>query len=272
MPHKYKKFLIIGSARSGTSFLQTLLDSHHQIASHGEIFHLLVYRNRLVEICDNPIQYMKKRVYKSYPEHIKTVGFKGLYQQLGKDNNFLGNMATESVHSDICQRRKSFMERRNRVLDVEKARQAMSSALKWLVDDEELKIIHIKRANKLSTLLSKYLAERSDVWNSLRGLYSINSIRLEFEHCLGFFKNIESKEKEYDRLFRKHPVLHVTYESVVEDTDKQSKKILDFLSVDNQKLWSPLKKQNQLHAPQLIDNYSELKSRFASTPWSQYFE
>lgn len=268
----YNKFLIIGSARTGTTFLQTLLASHDQISSHGEIFHLIANKQRLVEIVTDPIQYMKRSVFGSYPEYIKAVGFKGLYQELGSDNVFLGDMGIKNVSPDVASRRSNFMTYRDSVLDINQARRGMDAVLKYLSDDKEIRIIHLKRLNKLSTLLSNKLAEQSDVWTSESGSYLSKTVKLDLGECHRFFRNIEEREGRYDRLFQEHPVLQITYESIIADTDNESKKIQEFLGVDYHVMQTLLRRQNRAHVSKIIENFNELKYEFSSTPWSRYFE
>ncbi len=78
----YSRFIIIGIARSGTTYLQTLLSSHNQIISHGEVFHLLRQgRVDLHDIVRNPIEYINREIYRPHPEHIKAVVYKMVYRE-----------------------------------------------------------------------------------------------------------------------------------------------------------------------------------------------
>lgn len=273
MGSAYSKFMIVGKARTGTSYLQTLLGSHSQIISKGEIFHLLAKKKEdLHKIVSNPVQHLEKNVYKSHGELIRAVGFKGLYEQLGRDNFFLGNMKTIHLSSSVKKRRQAFMRYRDNNININEAMERLDEALMHLINDYNIKIIHIKRKNKFHTFLSEQLANISDKWKSTDGHYISAPLNIDITDCTRFFEGVTTMENRYDALFKDHDMLQVTYEDLTQNTDETSIRIQSFLGVDVKELSSPLRKQNRRAASDVVLNYHELKSKFEYTDWSKYFE
>ena len=269
----YNKFIIIGNARTGTTYLETLLRSHPQIVSRGEVFHLLAkQKNGLTGIINDPIGYVNKFVFKPYPPQIKAAGYKIVYSQLGADNVFLRKMDTTDVSPKTKEKRDAFSLFMQTNFDLIRARQRFADYLVHLEHDRDVKVIHLKRRNKLETLLSKKLASRSGAWNSLAGSYLSGPIYLDFKECLEFFKAIDSLEKKYDSLFQNHDLIEIFYDDLIKNTHEQLTTIQAFLCVSHEYLNSPLKKQNTLRASEAISNYFKLKEMFEDTEWINYFE
>ncbi len=67
---KYNKYIVLTQARSGSNMLRSLLHSHPQIISDGEIYRRLYGRNSVK---------MWNRFFSKKPHHIKQVGFKLFY-------------------------------------------------------------------------------------------------------------------------------------------------------------------------------------------------
>ena len=71
-PYHYQKFAILCTARSGSTWLHTLLNSHPSILSEGEII-LTNHRS------GNPLAF-KDLAFQAYPRLIKAVGLKVFYE------------------------------------------------------------------------------------------------------------------------------------------------------------------------------------------------
>jgi LPS sulfotransferase NodH len=267
-----KQFLILGNARTGTTFLQTLLDSHSEIKSYGEILHLLAKPKRqLHQFLEDPINFLENQVYVNHPRPIKAVGFKTLYTQMGEDSIFLSNMDTRNVCLEIKTKREIFSEYMRRNFDLVEIRQRFADLSDYLQAQEDIRIIHIKRKNKLDSYLSRRLAEQSGVWNSTTGSYNVDKIHLDFEDCLKYFQNTEAFENKFDQMFKKHPVITIYYEDMVRDTSQTVSSILTFLGLNMERLSSPLTKQNRREAASLISNYQQLREQFKDHKWKELF-
>ena len=78
--------MILGSARTGSNFLLSLLSSHPSIKTYGELFNLdSLPRDDLSAALEDPVAYLQRRVYMPHGPGISAVGFKMFYDHLTKD-------------------------------------------------------------------------------------------------------------------------------------------------------------------------------------------
>ena len=62
------RFMILGSARTGSNFLLSLLSAHPSIKTYGELFNLdSLPQPVLQEALEDPVLYLRRRVYASIP-------------------------------------------------------------------------------------------------------------------------------------------------------------------------------------------------------------
>jgi hypothetical protein len=88
---------------------------------------------------------------------------------------------------------------------------------------------------------------------------------------VGFRQTREWEESAAIR-FRAHPMLHITYEELVQNPREANAKLLAFLGVSYSEPHTGLRQQNPEGLSTLIRNYEELKTAFAGTPWQHYFD
>ena len=143
----------------------------------------------------------------------------------------------------------------------------------------ELKVIHLKRKNTLSTIVSMKVAFKTDQWGITNESERIDAAKkqvyLDYDFLRQRFEQIESWEKNVPKLFNKSSIKNVFYQDLVGQYKPTVKSLFDFLelpqiSLNNVKIKH--KKQNPEPLSQLVENYDELKAKFADTPWSSYFE
>ena len=256
--------------------MQSLLHSHDQVISYGEVFHLLaLQRNNLdvlYDVVNNPTEYIKKRIYRPYPDTTRAVGYKMVYQEIGSDNVFLREMNTKDVSVTIKERREAFSRFMRNNFDLETLRQRFSDYLDDLESDRSVKVIHLKRVNKLKSLCSKKMALKSGVWSSRKDESPLEPIHLNYLECLNYFQDTDGLEKKYDSLFRNHQTVEITFEELLSDLDSVQEKLQNFLGLTYDELSSPLKKLNKCTLRETISNYSALKDKFENSPWIKYFE
>ena len=246
--HKgYKKFVIVSSGRSGSTFLETLLNSHPNIRSLSEIFHereldpktVFYYpksRKQHKLFIDDPQRFLDVVLYNRYfHKDISYVGFKILYYQT-------------RFHKQ-------------------------ASVWPYLADHKEIKIIHLKRNNLLAQYLSLVRAKKTDTWTQWKTRKdSYEPVTLRLKECVGYFRAMENFMDETDWMFLRHDVKEVRYEDLVADRERQLGDILDFLGVQNHtKLYTGLIKQNPLPLSQSIANYEGLKRQLLGTKYGAFF-
>lgn len=243
----YTKFIILGTARTGSNYLRGMLNSHRQVVAFGELFrdqdaigwdfaHLPHSRGMLSLFQNDPTKFLETRVFGNFPKHISAVGFKIFYYH-----------AHDAAREPIWT---------------------------YLRDHEEIKVIHIKRQNILKSYLSKKRAMMTQDW--VRQNPTTKSpnqpILLSYEECVEDFTHTRAWEQQYDAIFQNHEKIDVFYEQLSHDYVSEMRRIQDFLDVSYKPVEPKTVKQSNRPLSSSIANYVELKERFAGTPWQEFFE
>jgi len=248
------KFLIITRGRTGSNFLLSLLDSHPLIFHWGEIIGEWKMRNDDLkkEIIDlDPVRYIKQcydvrhvKKHKKSRSHITAIGAKVLYHQFKPD------------------------------YESKWAIPGLAKVFDFFKSNQDMKVIHIKRRNKLKTLVSEKLAHQTQQYTLKTEADRASEVVIELHkpQCNKVFNEISRLEKKYDRIFGQHDFLEVYYEDLVSDRVNMVHRILDFLQTPQEPLESKMLRQNTRTLPEVIKNYARLKDKFTDTPWASYFE
>ena len=143
-----------------------------------------------------------------------------------------------------------------------------------LAEVNDIRVIHLTRENVLRTLLSRKIAGIQDAWTGTRfDAVGAESKRVEFtvQELEEGFALTRKWERDAASRFRDHPVLSISYEGIVTRPSEVLSQICAFLEVRPQELRTSLRRQNPESLRELVRNYDELKSAFASTEWESYF-
>lgn len=245
----YQKFIILGAARTGSTLLVNLLQSHPSIKTYREIFmnesskidwgYPVYSSTKLLQIRqENPLFFIDQVVFGEVPKNVSAVGFKIFYDHAQGDKQ----------------------------------------QLVWnhLKDLKSLKIIHITRRNLLKNYLSLSLAFKTDIWvNNSHHTHKQShptAITLNYDDCIKFFEQRKAYEKYYDNLFSSHQKMNIIYEAFTKNLSPYTKQIQEFLEVKEYELYCSIKKQAKKPLSKAISNYFELKEKFIGTPWIDFFE
>jgi LPS sulfotransferase NodH len=244
------KFLVTCPARTGSTMLMTLLQSHPDVCAHGEVLAptgpLEIYgiNYRL----DPPIEqalraardrdavrFLREFIWE--PGHRVVAGFKGKYEELLRPE----------YHSVL-------------------------EHVTWAPD--EILVIHLWRENLLERFVSQYLAVK------VYGRYNLRSadqrpaeptLRLSADECRADFERTERRRDQFRHRLAKHRVLELTYEDLVEGRDDVLTRVQEFLGVGERALESPLVKMRTRTARETIENFDELATAFGGSPYERFF-
>ncbi len=238
-------FLVICHSRTGSNFLLWLLTSHPRILHIGEPFgsyqleHPWVM-SRIREI--GTVGYLKERLQRKGNEN--AVAFKLLYEQLEP------NFAEKWGLSD------------------------MQDLREFLCDSADLKVIHLKRRNRLQNLISHRIAQVTKTYILFNPNKRMNDIQIELtpQECEAEFAKVAALEQQYAEMFAHHPTLEVCYETLAADTRNEGRRILDFLGLKQRRLQEQTVKQNVRPVQEVVRNYEALKAHFAGTIWEGAFD
>jgi LPS sulfotransferase NodH len=246
---KYRRFIILTTARSGSNFLLGMLNSHTQVLAFGELFRekknigwdldpydRYLQSDRLKKLAQrDPVAFIENKVFRNFPAVKKAVGFKIFYYHAQDES--------------------------------------MRHLWRFLRDQNDINVIHLKRMNTLKTMLSLKKAFLTNKWTQTSiEKEERSSISLDYEECLENFNWTQQTQKKYDKFFQNHPKLDITYEDLSNNVDREMERIQKFLGIDYEICTPATIKQSNQTLSQAISNYPELKARFKNTPWEPFFE
>ena len=243
----YVPFILLGRSRTGSNLLRDLLNAHSQVIVFGEIFRhygeigwdfsYLPQTKRMRSLIEQqPARFLERWVYGNPPPHLQAVGFKLFYYH------------------------------------------AQSSAWRpvwtYLAEQEDLKVIHVKRKNILKTHLSRKKAMRTNSWvsKSPSPAKRYEPIALDYQECLEDFTKTRAWEQRYDSLFAQHQKIDVLYEDLAGDYRVEMARVQEFLGIEYADVEPRTVKQSRRPLSTTILNYAELKEQFANTIWEEFFD
>lgn len=245
----YSKFIILGEGRSGSNFFRSLLNSHGQVIAFGELFRFhesigwdlspydhVWQSERLIQLFkSDPVSFLEEKVFRRFPKTVAAVGFKLFY-----------------YHAND--------EPRNRVWS-------------YLKNQNDLKVIHLKRQNTLRIILSLKKAFMTNKWENRTGTEEDKlSIHLDYEECLRRFEDSDNYKRQYDKFFEGKEMIEVIYETLEANYTAEMRRVQGFLGVSQKPVKASIYKQSTLALSKAISNYYELKEQFYRTPWENFFE
>src|SRR5690349_290006 len=79
-------FMILGTYRTGSNLLLSLLSAHPAIKTYGELFNLdSLPHEKLLEALADPVAYLQRRIFRAHAPGIAAVGFKMFYDHLTRE-------------------------------------------------------------------------------------------------------------------------------------------------------------------------------------------
>lgn len=245
--HPYTRFVIISSHRSGSNYLSSLLSSHPNIMSIGEIYNPSVlfadpgkpklHGSRIAKVLRDvaPVWFLRHCIYHAYPAHIHAVGLRYFY-----------------LH----------------------AQGKFKPVLDYLIGEKTIRVIHLKRKNLLRSYWSLRAAQETDIWtvpSSSPLTQPAVRLILEPRDCASYFTTMETFMTTFDTHFRHHKILEVEYEQLLINVNHEQKRLSAFLGVSPHALSASTKKLNNAPLSTIISNYTVLKNHFRFTKWNHFF-
>jgi len=243
----YHRFIVVGTARTGSTLLTSLLNAHSQALAFGELFRsadaigwdmapfLDCQGPRLLALYQaDPIAFLDRKVFRRWPRSYAAVGFKLFYFH-----------ARSEAHAALWDH---------------------------LAANTDILVLHIKRQNLLAQYYSLQLAHKTQVWSIPRPVAEKPApIRLEAEACREHFARLRGLEQECAALFARHAVRDVYYETLVAEQDREMDAVQDFLGLRREKLTPRIARQRTALLREAIANFDELRDAFAETEWAAFF-
>lgn len=242
----YQPFIILGTARTGSTMLWSYLNSHPDIlclrgiygstskinfgkfyGEQPEEYHsteLVKLRN------ERPIEFLENYVWKQYSKPFKAVGFKYFYDH----DRHLTNK---------------------------------NELVNYFTANSAVKFLHIKRDNLLATLFSYKRALAQQLWTKTNSDFRTF---ISVQECNDYFQQILDSQKLFDELFSDR-TLQVNYDNLLKLTEQKLQEVLEFIGVNAISLTTETNKNRETKLSDCITNYTELKTHFKNTDYAKYF-
>jgi LPS sulfotransferase NodH len=140
------------------------------------------------------------------------------------------------------------------------------------VREHDVRIIHFIRHNILKTILSLETAQRRQVYHSTQ---KVEPVRIHL-HPGKLLRNLTRRTRaieKYRAMFGDKPYLEVFYESFVADRDSETRRILQFLDIDEfMPLETDLVKLNPNSIEDIIENYEKVAKALEGTVFEKYLK
>jgi LPS sulfotransferase NodH len=265
--------MVLGSARTGSNLLLSLLSAHPHIKTYGELFNLdMLPKTSLTEVLDDPVTYLRQKVYQDHKLEIAAVGFKMFYDHLTRDY-FIKLIDVSDAAVQLKEKYTQFSSFIESNYAWEILDERFRTTWEFLRADQSLAVIHLQRGNMLHTLISLKRAYMTSQWWSLKnGPQTILPVHLDPEECCRYFEKLSSSAAEADAAFAGHPKINVIHEDLIEKQQDTMQRIFAFLNVPYESVTTRMKKQNLESPRETVDNYEQLKSYFRNTRWDVFFE
>jgi len=274
----YVRFIILSGPRTGSNMLAEALNSSPSVRCFHEVLNFVqdfimydVYNADRAEGSAeddmafrerDPIGFLEQRIFGEYPDGIRAVGFKYHYGQIW----------------------------------------GLPGVFDHIVKDESIRVVHLKRRNRLRTLLSLKAARETGRWMEVpmtpaRALGALrhpsrlvrkvaelarrpdapttvpeHGLTISHQELDEFIISAEMTESHFEEVFAQHPSMTVYYEDILHERDVVYESTQSFLDVEAYSLSVTLTKQHPEPARQLLSNFEELHSAFKGTKYAAWFE
>ncbi|MCB0538295.1 MAG: sulfotransferase [Bacteroidetes bacterium] len=242
----YQPFIIIGTARTGSTMLWSYLNSHPDILclrgvygstnkiNFGKFYDELpeeYHSSELIKLRnERPIEFLENYVWKEYPKPFKAVGFKYFYDH----DRHISNK---------------------------------QELINYFKTNNAIKFLHLKRDNLLATLFSYKRALAQQQWTKANTGFRTS---ITVQECKSYLQQILENQNQFDEMFSDR-TLQVSYDNLLKATEQTLQEVLGFIDVKAISLTTETKKNTETKLSDCITNYTELKIHFKSTDYAKYF-
>lgn len=259
------KFILLGYGRTGSTLLSLALREHYHVRMYEEIF--------------NEAEEERRRSLLAGYRVCQTNGI-GYQEEEGRSEFYRnGEDAARFVREEV------FYERRCQEplavgfkIFYNQARQDRNAKKVWnyLIENKDIRVIHLTRNNLLECLLSLEIAFRTNEWTSPEGATvkraQLPPFRLDPKTCESYFHELFVSREWAKLSFREHKTLSLEYEKdLCHDFQSTMTRVQDFLGVPRWHTEQPLAKQAKRTPREQISNYTELKEHFHCTLFEEFF-
>lgn len=237
-------FAVVGTQRTGTTVIRTLLDSHPQVRCIGEAF-LMNWPGET-----------------GYAAHLRGRPVRRVRHFA--DRRALVSEYLDSLFSDGGVRAAGFK------LMHSQARRFPSVIPE--LRERGGRAIHIVRRNVLKTLISREVARANRLYHTEKQV-RLRRARLNPRRLIRQLDRIAAENRAWSRLLRDIPHHRTRYEAFQRDNAGELRILLRFLGVDpTPELTSPFVKMSPDRMADIVENYEQVQRRLRGTPYERFLD
>lgn len=259
-----EKFVVAATQRSGTAFFGSVLNKHPEIYLFSELFLDYAYK-------DDPNNFYNFWLKKIMEDNINITyryRINNIRNFLLHEYNSVENMTAIGI-------------------DIKYTELQRIPEIIFLMEELNIKVIHIVRKNILKTYISNYLNNmKQQLKRSAHGKKKVPAVKVYIKPDNALIHELERRRNEinyFSNVFSKNLLcLEINYEDLFENSQSQSETIVsqvldqiyDFLCVQERRhdLITNLKKTNPNKLTELIENYDEVADFLSGTEWAYLLE
>jgi LPS sulfotransferase NodH len=151
---------------------------------------------------------------------------------------------------------------------------AHPTALRYLRENRDIRVLHLSRQNLLKVHVSRILmGKRARV--QATGPVEAVQTRVDPQEAIAAMRAARERYRHFESVFRDHPRLALTYESLFDGQRLRADtaaRICEFLGVSLQPMQSRLVKLNPETLRETVTNYEELAAAIARTEFAELLD
>lgn len=242
------KFVVYGSARTGTTICASLLSVHEDLVSEHEIF------NRFHTVAKKD--------------------FDAIYGEIGLGHTpplFFPNFSIEKVADYKCNR----LHRNCFSFKFLSSQMPFSREKKFMrkLAENGWKVLHVTREDLLHVAISYYLAslhyDKPGAWFGAKSQKAV----VEPAKLIDLLERFDRELKEQREILRDIPHLDLVYEEDYLHVEKHQEvcdRIFHYLGMPSHPVHSPLKKQGSARLSERVENWEEVRDAVAATRFNVF--
>ena len=147
-------------------------------------------------------------------------------------------------------------------------------ALRYVVKNEDIRVIHLRRHNLLKAHISALLMNKREELQATAPTEAV-WIHVDPARAIRSMRKARARYERFDRAFARHQRLQVAYESLFDgkylDADT-CRRVCDFLGVAQHRMESRIVKLNPESLRDMVTNYDELAAEVSRTEFADLLD
>lgn len=275
-----KKFVLLSTQRSGSTFLRIWLNSHSKIDSHGEVF-LGRYESQdgLKIFCERSFLADRLR----FALHHNFISNRLNIDLISRDmvDRYLHSLFFDPGHpapwTNIHRRDELIRKKSPEVTGFKLMYNTLARypALQdWMDEEKDLRVIHLIRYNLLKSFISGERMRQSKVAHTKDRDFKFPPVYIDLKKLQTYFEVTHEKQAYYRKYFSvSHPYLELSYEEIFADKESSILKILNFFSLQKEEMLLPgMKKISSKKLADEVVNPEQLVESLSGTGYESYLK